>query len=180
METYISLLRGINVGSKQIKMAELKTMYEELGFKNVQTYIQSGNVLFQTKKTTPEKLSEKVEKKIKALFGFDVKVLHLTIEDIERIIQENPFKKEAENEERVYVAFLISQPESEERLQKLLALDHSPDKFIVTKNAIYIYCQHYGTTKISNNFFEAKLKLAATTRNWKTTVKLRDLAKDML
>lgn len=179
MEIYISLLRGINIGKKQIPMKELKAMYESLGFKNVQTYIQSGNVLFQYKKTKTDKLSQMVEKKVEETFGFDVRVLHLTIPDIEAVISENPFIRQAAME-KVYVAFLITPPTDEERLKKLNETDVAPDKFAVTDRAIYIYCDKgYGITKINNNFFEARLKVFATTRNRNTTLKLCELAKEM-
>lgn len=181
METYISLLRGINVGKKQIPMKELKTLYESLEFKNVQTYIQSGNVLFQCKKTKPEKLSQLVEKQIQKTFGFEVSVLHLTLPDIEAVIAENPFADLLiSGAEKLYVAFLITSVADLERLKKLNEMDFSPDKFSVTDKAIYIWCdKSYGTTKINNNFFEAKLKISATTRNWNTTLKLRELAKEL-
>lgn len=178
METYISLLRGINIGKKQIPMKELKALYESLGFKNVQTYIQSGNVLFQYKKSKAEKLSQMVEKKIEEIFGHDVRVLHLTIPDIDEVIAGNPFTRQLSATEKIYVAFLITPVTDEERLQKLNEMDFIPDKFIVTHRAVYIYCDKgYGTTKINNNFFEAKLKIAATTRNWNTTLKMCELAK---
>ncbi len=178
METYISLLRGINVGKKQVPMKELKILYESLGFKNVRTYIQSGNVLFQYKKTKPEKLSQMVEKKMKETYGYEVRVVHLTLPDIERIIAENPFSQPLSAKEKVYIAFLITPVAEEERLRKLKETDFAPDQFAVTNNAIYIYCDKgYGTTKINNNFFEAKLKIVATTRNWNTTLQLCALAK---
>ena len=177
METYISLLRGINIGKKQLPMKELKVMYESLGFKNVQTYIQSGNVFFRHKKTDVKRLSQMVEKKIEEVFGFDVRVLHLTIPLLQEIIDANPFNRQLSSTEKVYVAFLLTAITDEERLKKLKEMDFSPDEFVVTENAIYIYCDKgYGTTRINNNFFESKLKIAATTRNWNTTFKLKELA----
>src|SRR5690606_16856995 len=152
METYISLLRGSNVGKKQVPMKELEILNESLGFKNVRTYIQSGNVLFQYKKTKPKKLSQMEEKKMNDKCGYEVRVVHLTLPDIEQIIAENPFPLNAT--EKVYIAFLITPVTDEERLRKLKETDFAPDQFAVTNNAIYIYCDKgYGTTKINNNFF---------------------------
>src|SRR5687768_12765274 len=92
METYISLLRGINVsGQKKILMKDLKELYESLGFKNVQTYIQNGNVLFQYKKETTAKLSSKIEKAIEPRYGFQVHMQNLTILEWNAVITANPF-----------------------------------------------------------------------------------------
>ncbi|HTN46877.1 MAG TPA: DUF1697 domain-containing protein [Flavipsychrobacter sp.] len=176
METYISLLRGINVGAqKKILMKDLKALYEALGFEKVQTYIQSGNVLFQTKKQDKEMLSRKVEKKIKEVYGFDVALLHLTIPDMEKIIAANPYLA-SEKIQSLYVAFLYAIPETA-KMELLKKIDLTPDQYSISDKAIYMcYDTSYGTSKMNNNFFETKLKLTATTRNWKTTIKLKELA----
>lgn len=176
METYISLLRGINVGAqKKILMKDLKELYESLGFEKVQTYIQSGNVLFQTKKQDKETLSRKVEKKIKEVYGFDVAVLHLTLPDIAKIIAANPYTA-SEKTASLYIAFLYALPETS-RIEALKKFDLAPDQYSINDKAIFMwYDTSYGTSKMNNNFFEAKLKITATTRNWKTTIKLKELA----
>ena len=180
METYISLLRGINVsGQKKILMKDLKELYESLGFKNVQTYIQSGNVLFQYKKEPASKLSAKIEKAIEAHYGFQVHVQNLTISEWNAVIAANPFITKQPVVEKLYVAFLNTSPEAA-RLDTLNAMDMSPDKFVVKDKAIYTaYGDSYGTSKMHNNFFESKLRIMATTRNWKTTLKLKELAEAM-
>src|SRR5262245_39571797 len=95
MPTCISILRGINVsGSKLIKMTELKAMFEKLGFEDVVTYIQSGNVIFKTsKKDSFEKISEMIEKAIKKKFGYDVPVITTSAEELKKVIDKNPFMK---------------------------------------------------------------------------------------
>ena len=109
MNTFISMLRGINVGgNKKISMAELKKVYEDLGLKYVQTFIQSGNVLFKSQGSDIDKLRDKIEKGISIKFGFDVKVLIRTTEELQNTIKKMPFIKE--DTVRVYITFLSDKP----------------------------------------------------------------------
>ena len=102
MSTYISLLRGINVsGQKKILMADLKSLYEELGFTNVQTYIQSGNVVFEYQASSSEKLEQMIFDKIKAHYGFEVPNLILTSNEIEEALKSNPYQ----DIEKMYFTF---------------------------------------------------------------------------
>jgi len=179
METFISILRGINVsGHKSIQMTDLKTLYAELGLKEAITYIQSGNVIFKTEvKISNQRLSAKIEQAIHKKYNFDVPVIIRTIEEIKHAISVNPFLKETNIDlERVHVTFLAENPE-QHSAESIRDLDYSPDKFMVIGKEIYLYCPNgYGTTKLSNTFFEHKLKVSATTRNWKTVNKLVELA----
>ena len=165
MPTNISMLRGINVsGQKIIKMEALKNLYASLNFKNVKTYIQSGNVIFECRETSPEILKKKIENKIKEKFGFDVVVFIRTKKELQKIIENNPFK----NEDGLYVTFLTSVP-SFVPTEEINKIKSSSEKFVVSGKEIYFFCPNgYGKTKLSNNFFEKKLKVSATTRNWKT------------
>lgn len=178
MKTYISLIRGINVsGQKKVKMADLKTMYESLDFKNVQTYIQSGNVIFEYTETDSLVLSKSIEEKILEVFGYDVTVLNKTKEEIQEIIKHNPFQDfPEEGPKKLYVTLLAGIPD-EELVKAIEQLKSQADQFHISGKEIYLYCPNgYGSTKLSNNFFERKLKVRATTRNWKTINTLRDLA----
>ncbi|MEJ2617362.1 MAG: DUF1697 domain-containing protein [Ignavibacteriaceae bacterium] len=179
METFISILRGINVsGHRKVPMNELKSLYEEAGFKEVITYIQSGNVIFKTnKKLTSESLGKILEKKIDEKFNLDVPVIVRPGKEIENILSHNPFLKMHDvNVEKLHVTFLEKAPAQSE-LQKIKEYDYSPDRFIIKNKEVFLYCPGgYGKTKLSNNFFENKLKVQATTRNWKTINKLGELA----
>ena len=94
METYISILRGINVsGHKSIKMADLKTLYENLGFSNIKTYVQSGNVVFQSKTEKADIIEQKIHNQIKAKYGFEVPVIVMTVDKLKTIIDCEPIKK---------------------------------------------------------------------------------------
>jgi uncharacterized protein (DUF1697 family) len=165
---YIALLRGINVsGQKSIKMDALKKAIDELGFSEVKTYIQSGNIVFESKKAKAETLVVKIKTMIAAKFGLDVPVLVYEQDYIKKIFSENPFLKKGKEEAFLHVTFLSSVPDSV--LLKAISVHTSEDEFLVKEQVVYLYCpKGYGVTKLSNNFFESKLKLTASTRNWKT------------
>ncbi len=178
MSTYVAILRGINVsGSKLLKMAELKTSLLELGYQEVQTYIQSGNVKFSTRKTKPDDLANEIAEMIKTRFGYDVPVIALQKEDLEKVISSNPFLLNRNPElKALYVTFLAQIP-SGKKLQELKEIDSGGDEFRVDGKTIYLYCPAgYGRTKLTNNLFEKKLGVAATSRNWKTVLKLLEMA----
>lgn len=176
MSTYISILRGINVsGQKKIKMADLKEHYEAIGFTNVQTYIQSGNVIFDSEKPI-EKLPGLIHSKIERVYGFSVPVLVRTREALIASKENNPYLQQSIPVEKLLITFL-EHPTVQERID---AIDHSkylPDEFIIDGKHIYLHIAGgYGKSKLSNNFFENKLKVAATTRNIKTVNKLIELS----
>lgn len=180
-ETYIALLRGINVsGQKIIKMIALKKLFEDLGYESVSTYIQSGNVLFTTSATHSASLAIVIQEKIKAVFGFDVPVLIVQPKEIELILENSPFNNpDTFQVERVFYTLLANESESE-KVNVLLNMDFGEDRIAVVKKTAYLYIpQSYGKTKLSNNFIEQKLKIAATTRNHKTMLKLLELSKKL-
>lgn len=171
------MLRGINVGGhKKIKMEELKKLYETLGFSDVQTYIQSGNVVFKTSDTNIPKLIGKIEKKIKSVFHFDVPVLIRTKNSFRKLIKNTPFVKKDFN--NLHVTFLSDSPSHLpiDEIKKQIK-DESAEFFISDKE-IYVFCPNgYGRTKLNNNFFEKKLGVTVTTRNWKTVNKLLEMTR---
>ena len=177
METYISILRGINVsGHKLIKMDALKKLFEDLSFKNIRTYIQSGNVIFETKKVDTKNLEAKIEKQIFKTFGFEVLVLVKEKNEWKTVLNNNPFlKNRNEDISKLHVTFLSSEPE-QTNIDNILQTKFNNDEFIILEKIIYLFCPDgYGNTKLSNNFFENKLKVSATTRNWKTIIELNKL-----
>lgn len=178
MPTYISILRGINVSGKNlIKMDALKKMFENLQFKNIQTYIQSGNIIFSTQSNSVKSLETKIASQIKKDFGFDVLVIVLTAEKLRGIIQQNPFTKDKQKDiSYLYVTFLTDSP-NEFDIKGILEKRSAGEEIEFGKNAIYLFCPGgYGQTKLNNNFLESKLKVNATTRNWKTANELLKLA----
>ncbi len=159
-----------------IKMDALKKMYENAGLKNVKTFIQSGNVIFQEKETEIKILEEKIATQIKATFSFDVPVIVKSLQEVEYIFLNNPFINQNKDINKLHVTFLASKPE-QANIDKIKG-DFENDEFIISGSAIYLFCPiDYGHTKLSNKFFESKLKVTATTRNWKTVTELVSLAK---
>ncbi len=177
MQSHIALLRGINVsGQKKIKMADLKLLLEDLGFNDVVTYIQSGNVLFNPKaKSVKEDCAEKISEGIKEQFGFEVPVLVKTVSEIEKILAACPFSEE----KKIASYFtLLNESPTQELMKEISQLDYSNEEFIITENCVYLFSEKgYGNAKCNNNFFEKKLKVGATTRNYRTLVKLIELTK---
>src|SRR5690349_15767045 len=112
METFISILRGINVsGQKKIQMTDLKELYESLTFKDVTPFIQSGNVIFKSKKSPDEKLAKKIEDAIHKRYGFDVPVIIRTVEEMQHTISANPFLQQKNIDvEKLHVTFLAEIP----------------------------------------------------------------------
>ncbi|MFA8344353.1 MAG: DUF1697 domain-containing protein [Rhodothermaceae bacterium] len=178
MEKYIAILRGINVsGKNKIKMAELKLMFEQAGFKNVVTYIQSGNIIFEHKKSDVVTLQKSIETEIKKTFDLDVPALVLEKKTLSKIFSNNPFlTKRSEDINFLHATILENIPEKS-LVSKIENFESGSDEFIVEKNVIYVFCPNgYGRTKLTNIFFENKLKTKATTRNWKTVTKLIELS----
>ena len=178
MTTYISMLRGINVsGQKSIKMDALKSVYEGLDFDAVTTYIQSGNVIFKSAKRPQHGLVEEITAAIEARFGYPVTVVLRDQADLARIIRDNPFPaRDGIALDKLHVCFLSGSPR-QDGLPALPAVTTGNDEFSILGENIYLYCPGgYGKTKLSNTFFEKKLALSATTRNWKTVQKLSELA----
>jgi len=174
MPTYISILRGINVsGQKLIKMDALRKLYENLNFLNVTTYVQSGNVIFTTNDIELHELEQKIYHQIEKEFGFEVPVIVLTVDKLKHIIENNPFLNDPDKDPAyLHVTFLSSKSGNYD-MRAIENKKQEGEEVSFSDNAVYLYCPNgYGRTKLTNNFIEAKLKVGATTRNWKTTNEL--------
>lgn len=178
MITYIALLRGINVsGHKKIKMADLREMLQKTDFEDVQTYIQSGNVVFKSDDLNILSLEEKIKKGIAKTFGFDVPVLVKTRIDLINILKESPFTK-AEDIEANKIYYVLLKNEAEQAVAANINQENYPNElFVITKNCVYLNCINgAGKAKLNNNVIERKLKVEATTRNHRTMQKLIELS----
>ena len=172
MKTYIVILRGINVsGKNKLPMQDLRDLLKELGFSEVQTYIQSGNIVLQST-ATKEAISATITKGIHNAFGYEVPVLVKTVDEWEKAIDNNPYK-EVEPKQQ-YFTFL-----SEISKEKTIEVTNiKEDTYTIIDAVVYVNAVGgYGKTKLTNNLFEKKLKVTATTRNLKTTMKLLELVK---
>lgn len=180
MAIFISLLRGINVsGQKKILMKDLKALYEALHFSNVRTYIQSGNVVFESQNENEAEVAAQIRQEIQEKYGFDVPIVIRTAAELEHT-RNNVYAsiEEGINPDSVYFTFLAEEP-TETNQAKINATHFLPDEYIIEGREIYVYCTNgYGNTKLSNTFFENKLKVSATTRNWKTLNVLIEMAKE--
>lgn len=184
MAIYIALLRGINVGGhNKIKMAELKNMFHSMGVDRVQTYIQSGNVLFESAEDA-DALRERIEHEIEKVFSISVTVIIRTSEELKQIIENCPFSEEMLLEvqastqvETFYVSMLLDSP-SQERIEQLKAFASEIDEYHVQGREIYLLLREgVRNSKLANQL--SKLNVPSTVRNWKTMNKLRDLVKSM-
>jgi len=175
MKTYIAFLRGINVGGKKkVLMAELRDLLTDFGLKNVKTYIQSGNIIFNSEDKETIKLEEEISNIIQLHFGFDVPVLVKTYQELEQIFYACPFSEE--KKQKSYFSLLYSVP-NEAIQDDISKMDYQNDLVEITQKCVYLYpALGYGKSKYNNNFFERKLKVTATARNYKTLVKLLELA----
>ncbi len=178
MNKKVAILRGINVGgNRKILMADLKLLFEELGFSNIITYIQSGNVLFNSN-TENELLADQIEQAITANFGFDVPVIVRSAIELKKAIDTNPFYDADADVNKLHLSFLKEKPTAE-NLQHTVSYNYEPDKFVIDGKEVFIFCENkYHESKLTNLFFEKKLKVGATTRNWKTVLKLMVLAQN--
>lgn len=177
MTQYISLLRGINVnGKNKIQMSQLAELYALLGFEKIVTYIQSGNVVFESKLKKGKEIAELIEKGIKKQFGLSVPVLVLEKKEFEGVIKRNPFLKDKSiDASKLHVTFLEEEP-VKENLNKIAAIEGGKDKIIIASKTAYLYCPiGYGRTKYTNTVIENRLKVKATTRNWKTITAISEL-----
>ncbi len=179
MHTYIALLRGINVnGQKMMPMEKLRNLLEDLGLTGVTTYIQSGNVVFQAGKALHFVLEKKIQAAIQDVFGFSAPVMVKTQDEWNEVIEQNPFlTRKGIDESKLHVTFLSDTP-NQSVVGEITAGEYDEDECIVREKIVYLYCPNgYGKTKLHNSFFERKTNLIATTRNWKTVLKLSELSK---
>jgi uncharacterized protein (DUF1697 family) len=173
------MLRGINVsGHRIIKMEKLRATFGSLGFGDVKTYIQSGNVIFKTANASTANLEKRIAGKILEEYGFAVPVLVRTSQDLGTVLKNNPLLKQAGiDEARLHVTFLSeSAPKAAGELLKTLAA--KSERFAVCGREIHLFCpEGYGITELSNSAIEKKLSARATTRNWRTVNVLFEMAR---
>lgn len=173
---YVVFLRGINVGgARKMKMSDLNDLCISLGLKNILTYIQSGNIILESNKIQ-DVLEREIELKISEQFGFEVVIISRKQQEYERLITANPYCNAQDFDiSKCYVCILKQIP-IDFKLQELENGVISEDKFTVMDQNIYIYYKDsYSNSKLNNNFFENKLKIKATTRNWNTILKMKEM-----
>ena len=174
MTTHLALLRGINVsGHNMMKMEVLKTTLEGIGFTNVQTYIQSGNVFVDTEEENGPKVGFQIKQEIFKAFGHEVPVIVINKADLEACFTNNPFLKEKDVDiKKLYVAFVSVELKSE-NINDLKISQFKPDEAKIDGNRIFIkYAVGAGKTRFDQKYIEKKLNVSATIRNWNTVTQL--------
>lgn len=174
MKTHLALLRGINVsGHNMIKMDALKSALEAIGFQNVQTYIQSGNVFVDSEEENGPSVGFTIKQEIFKVFGHEVPIVVIGKEDLEKCFKNNPyFKETAADIKKLYVAF-ISKELNSSAMNELKISQFKPDEASIDESRIYIkYDIGAGKTRLDQKYIEKKLNVTATIRNWNTVTNL--------
>jgi uncharacterized protein (DUF1697 family) len=175
--TYVGLLRGINVGGKNmIPMTDLVSMFAEAGCMDVRTYIQSGNVIFRAAPEECSRLPGRITAAIAKRFGYSVPLVLRTTEELASVISNNPFLRVGAAEDELHVVFLADLPAA----GCVAALDPNrspPDAFVVSGREVYLRLPNGAArTRLTNAYFDSKLATTSTGRNWRTVIKLLGLA----
>ena len=174
MTTHLALLRGINVsGHNMMKMETLKTMLENIGFTNVRTYLQSGNVFVDTEEESTSKVGFMIKQEIFKVFGYEVPTIVITKEDLELCFKNSPYLKEKDiDTKKLYVAFVSTVLKSE-NINDLKISQFKPDEASIDGNRIFIkYAVGAGKTRLEGKYIEKKLNVVVTLRNWNTVTNL--------
>ena len=170
MTRYIAFLRAINVGGHTVKMDHLRTLFESLGFANVETFIASGNVIFETKEKNTAELEKKIAAHLEKSLGYEVDTFLRTVQEVATIEKHSPFKGDTK-EKDVYVAFLYETPNAA-AMSALMALKNKLNDFAVLDREVYWLRLNKDDSIFSKNSLEKILKMSATTRNITTIRKL--------
>jgi uncharacterized protein (DUF1697 family) len=176
MPRYVAFLRGINVGGKnKIKMETLREMCAALEYKNVKTYINSGNVVFETNERNDSALADEIERVIQSEFLLNIKVMVRTVNEIEDIIENNPFAGQFENDKDLHV-FFLDEKLPEEKRELLLSNNSENEQFAVRNREIFCLLRvSVLDSLMGRDYIGKKLKVFATARNWRTVNKLLEL-----
>jgi uncharacterized protein (DUF1697 family) len=175
MQTYIAILRGINVGGKhKLPMADLREVLSSEGLDNVQTYIQSGNVVFRAEEENTKVMAKHITRLIKNRWGYNVPVIVMNADDFSEILSVNPFST-FRDISVLHITYLDENSDPEQ-INSLSGIQDPPNDFAIGKRAVYMYCPDgYSKTRLTNTFIENKLKVTATTRNMKTSLVLQKM-----
>jgi uncharacterized protein (DUF1697 family) len=181
MQKYISFLRGVNMtGHNSVKMTDLSDLYKVLGFKDAITYIQSGNVVFSSvdSSKTPA-IALKIEHAIRERFKFNIPVMIRSVQELKGLMHSNPFINEEKFDPSKMAVIFLYEKVTETQIQKVINVDYPPDRFKIEGSEIYIYCPNgFGKTKLYTNFFEKKMGVTGTARNWKTITTIIQIAEE--
>ena len=179
MTRYVALLRSVNVaGHGRLAMADLVRSFESLGYDDITTYIQTGNVLFGSSSKSPSRLVSAIEAQLAQDFGTSPAVLVRTVDDLLRVGASSPYAQAGADPARHHVTFLAAAP-SAARLAAFTAPASGRDELVIDGLEVYVHTPDgYATTKLTGTYLERHLGVRSTTRNWNTVTKLCALAAD--
>lgn len=172
---YAAFLRGVNVGGKtSVKMERLREVFGALGFKNVKTYIQSGNVVFETDEIDDEKIAARIEAAVEKEF-FKTPVMVRPLDEIKKIIENNPFAGE-EFEDKLFHVVFLAEKLSDEKAALLLSNNNETERFAVSGRDVYCLLKSgVADSLLGKKYIDNKLKTPATARNWRTIRKILEI-----
>lgn len=175
MTAFVSLFRGINVGGHHVvKMTDLKALHESLGLHNVSTYIQSGNVVFQSDDVDSAHI--RLEDSFEARFGFHAEVFVRTLDELNDIIEKTPFQGHDSKEPKwIAVVFLAMAPDETAQAAFLQTYVGPEEIHIIGKQMYVYYPDGMGRSKLTSTLIEKKLKTFGTARNWNTVLQLQKM-----
>jgi len=177
--TYIALLRGINLGPRnKIAMADLRDLLGSLGLEDVRTHILSGNAVFTSRRRDAARLEGLIERGIRERFGLDIRVLVRSVDELARVVADNPQPEKAQDGSRLFALFLDRQPDRE-RIEAIDPAAFQPETFRVGDRAIYAWFT-FGLqgSKLIGALTDKRLGVTMTNRNWNTVTKLLELARE--
>lgn len=174
----VALLRGINVGGVQIPMADLRELVQGLGYGAVRTHLRSGNVIFEAPGEAPEQAAARIEAAIGEQLKLKVPVLARTAAELAEVVERNPLAEHVDNESR-YVVVFLSGPIDSKLVAGLDEASYAPDRYAVGAREVYVWAPNgVSETKLSWSFWERRLGVKATGRNWKTVTRLLAMARE--
>lgn len=173
---YVALLRAVNVGgTSKLAMKDLSQVFAEAGCSDVQTYIQSGNVLFRASAASAKTLPARIATQLAVRFQIQTTVVLRTQSDLAKIVANNPYLADAPDPKSLYVMFLDGAPDAA-NVSNLDPNRSTPDRFTLVGREVYL-CLARGAakTRLTTAYFDSKLKVVSTARNWNTVTKLARL-----
>lgn len=179
MTTFISMIRGINVGGHgTVRMGRLVGIYEGLGLANPRAYLQSGNVVYESRRAPGPGHAAAIEGGIKEKCGLEVSVAVLTAREMTRVLEANPIAGRPGVDPRFLLATFVMGGGGPVSLEGLELPLRPGEEAVAAGRVVYLYCPHgYGTSRITNSFFERRLRARATTRNWRTVTALEGMGR---
>jgi uncharacterized protein (DUF1697 family) len=174
---YVALLRGINVGrNKRVAMSDLRSLVEGLGYAGVSTHLQSGNVIFTGGRKSSDRMAAELSDAIRDTLGMTVSVIVRSGDELAAVVANNPMPEHTADHRKFMVAFLDTDP-PKGAFEAIDPADYEPDRFALVGREIYIYYANgLIESKLSNEHWEKRIGVVATTRNWRTVTRLLELA----